>query len=315
MPVVSVIIPTYNRAKLVTKAIDSVLAQTYTDYEIIVIDDGSTDNTKEVLEPYMHKIKYIYQDNAGVYVARNLGIRQAKGQWIAFLDSDDQWLPEKLACQLECVYRTGTKVCFTNSKIFNGKKLIERYPSKIKKPIAQEEIITDPFALFAIEGPPHTLPTMLVAKNLLEEVGLFNEKLRIGDDTRLIFDLALRTPFVFIPSVLAEINSSENRNGLVNNSITAMRERSQIQISILSEAYFHERKKSKAAYTSIRRRLAHALFTRAKIACIDKEYDYARRLASDSMHFANDSAAYLRSLVIWLCPQLAAKIVRLHWKE
>ncbi len=100
-PAVSVIIPTYNRARYVTEAIESVLAQTFTDYEILVIDDGSTDSTKALLQPYLSKIIYIHQENRGVSAARNKGLKAAKGEWIAFLDSDDIWLPKKLEIQFE----------------------------------------------------------------------------------------------------------------------------------------------------------------------------------------------------------------------
>jgi glycosyltransferase involved in cell wall biosynthesis len=97
---VSVIIPTYNSAEFVIQAIDSVLNQTYTNYEVIVIDDGSTDNTRQILEPYQFKINYIYQDHQGVATARNRGIEAAKGQLIAFLDADDLFLPQKLQQQV-----------------------------------------------------------------------------------------------------------------------------------------------------------------------------------------------------------------------
>ncbi|MBM2835200.1 MAG: glycosyl transferase [Candidatus Brocadiaceae bacterium] len=93
---VSVVIPTYNRAPYVIMAIESVLAQSYQDYEIIVVDDGSTDGTRDVLEPYRDRIRYMYQDNKGVSAARNTGIQESRGEWIAFLDSDDEWLPNKL---------------------------------------------------------------------------------------------------------------------------------------------------------------------------------------------------------------------------
>ncbi len=102
IPKVSVIIPTYNRAKFIGRALDSVLGQTFTDYEVIVVDDGSTDGTREVLEAaYDGKIKYIYQKNGGVSAARNRGISEARGTYVAFLDSDDFWVPEKLAEQVE----------------------------------------------------------------------------------------------------------------------------------------------------------------------------------------------------------------------
>ena len=94
---ISVIIPTYNNSKFIVEAIEGVLGQTYTNYEIIVVDDGSTDNTKDSLKPYYGIIRYFYKDNGGVASARNLGIRNAQGDYIAFLDSDDLWASEKLS--------------------------------------------------------------------------------------------------------------------------------------------------------------------------------------------------------------------------
>ena len=102
MPEVSVIVPTFNRAKIVPKAIDSVIQQTYRDYEIIVIDDGSTDNTKTVLRKYDDKIVYRYKENGGISSARSSGIEIAKGNYIALLDSDDFWLKNKLEKQMTC---------------------------------------------------------------------------------------------------------------------------------------------------------------------------------------------------------------------
>lgn len=99
-PIVSVIIPTFNREKFVVKAIQSVLAQKYTDMEIIVIDDGSTDNTQKEIKKFGNRITYVYQDNAGVSAARNAGIAIASGIWLAFLDSDDEWHPFYLMRQM-----------------------------------------------------------------------------------------------------------------------------------------------------------------------------------------------------------------------
>jgi glycosyltransferase involved in cell wall biosynthesis len=101
MPKISVIIPTYNRAQYITHALDSVLCQTFPDYEIIVVDDGSTDNTQDILKKYEGKIKTIRQDNQGISKTRNRGIQMAKGEYIAFLDSDDYWAPEKLKEQIQ----------------------------------------------------------------------------------------------------------------------------------------------------------------------------------------------------------------------
>lgn len=98
---VSVIIPTYNSGQYIRQAIDSVLAQTYQDFEIIVVDDGSTDNTADLLNPYQDRIRYIYQENKRLSGARNTGIRIAQGEYLAFLDADDIFLPHKLETQVK----------------------------------------------------------------------------------------------------------------------------------------------------------------------------------------------------------------------
>ena len=104
-PKVSIIIPTYNRAKLLSRAIKSVLDQTFKDFELIIVDDGSTDNTKGVVEEFQKKdsrIKYIWQENSGAPAKpKNTGIRQARGEYVAFLDDDDEWFPKKLEKQIE----------------------------------------------------------------------------------------------------------------------------------------------------------------------------------------------------------------------
>ena len=111
-PAISVIIPTYNRANSVGKAIQSVLDQTFKDLEIIVVDDGSTDDSAPVLAAFGDRIRLIQQANRGVSGARNTGVRAATGKWIAFLDSDDQWHSSKLEKQLDALQKYGTEVCF-----------------------------------------------------------------------------------------------------------------------------------------------------------------------------------------------------------
>ncbi len=99
---VSVIIPTFNRSTLLLRAVDSLLNQSYKSMEIIIVDDGSTDNSRDVLDPLINsnRIKYIYQKNQGVSSARNIGVQNSFGTWVAFLDSDDEWLKDKLAKQM-----------------------------------------------------------------------------------------------------------------------------------------------------------------------------------------------------------------------
>jgi glycosyltransferase involved in cell wall biosynthesis len=110
----SIIIPTFNRCELLNRALNSVYKQTYSDYEVIVIDDGSTDDTAEMLQKNFTGIRYVFQPNNGVSAARNKGLELAKGCWIAFLDSDDEWLPQKLEKQISLLKaKPDYKVCHT----------------------------------------------------------------------------------------------------------------------------------------------------------------------------------------------------------
>ncbi len=114
MQLVSIIIPTYNRIEPLKRALDSVFKQTVSDYEVIVVDDGSNDGTAEMLQTLYPNVNYIFQQNKGVSSARNKGLEKAAGDWIAFLDSDDEWLPEKLQRQLNLLQaHPEHKVCHT----------------------------------------------------------------------------------------------------------------------------------------------------------------------------------------------------------
>ena len=119
---ISVIIPTFNRAHLIKEAVDSVLSQDIRGYdvEVLVIDDGSSDNTRDVLRVYGDRIRYVFQENSGAGVARNRGLREAKGKWITFLDSDDRWLPYKLSLQIAIIEKIpDCKVLYGNFRVFN----------------------------------------------------------------------------------------------------------------------------------------------------------------------------------------------------
>ncbi len=132
---VSIIIPTYNRADLLERAIKSVLAQTFTNWELLIIDDGSTDNTKSIIEKYLSdkRIKYIYQENKGPGAARNNGIRQAGGEFIAFLDSDDSWKTEKIEKQVKILEENKNyDFCFTADILNKEGEIIEKHYKDIK---------------------------------------------------------------------------------------------------------------------------------------------------------------------------------------
>ena len=177
MPKVSVIIPTYNGACYICEAIDSVLAQTYQDFEIIVIDDGSSDNTKDVLKKNGSKIKYIFQENKGVSAARNVGIKEAAGEYIALLDADDIWLPDKIALQVDFLEKNSAYgLIYSDAYIFDEKKILEKTLLQISgfwQGDVLEKLILKNFI-------PNL--TVLVRRVCFDKIGLFDETLKYGED-------------------------------------------------------------------------------------------------------------------------------------
>jgi len=176
-PTVSVIVPTYNRQQYLTRALNSIFAQTYVDYEVIVVDDGSTDGTVEWLGVKYPQVKLIQlKENRGAVVARNVGIKAAQGKFIAFLDNDDQWLSEYLQFQVQVLMKQPECVLvYCNYiSVIEGKKK----EGKIKlDPLDQNLTISMLLGNFI-----HTLSQAVIRASLFQEVGLFDEGFKICHD-------------------------------------------------------------------------------------------------------------------------------------
>lgn len=181
MPKVSVIIPTYNCAKYLSWAIDSALNQTYKDFEIIVVDDGSTDDTREILSEYDGKIRYIYQENKGHALARNSGIKNAQGEYIAFLDADDLWLPDKIKEEIEAI-ENNFEAGLVHSNIYF---LYEETNKKFCPKRDKNKLSGNIFKHLLTRKAHISSPTVIIRKRCLEKVGLFDENLaRLGSEDR-----------------------------------------------------------------------------------------------------------------------------------
>ena len=178
---ISVVIPTFNRISLVARAIDSVLKQSLNPYEIIVVDDGSDDGTSEMIQNKYKSIKLIQQQNNGVSAARNNGIKHAKGDWIALLDSDDEWTEKKLENQVDRLIKTPEyDFCHTNEIwIRNGVRVNQR-----KKHEKYGGYIFDKCLDICRISPS----SVLFRKNILDHVGWFDNQLPVCED----YDLWLR---------------------------------------------------------------------------------------------------------------------------
>jgi glycosyltransferase involved in cell wall biosynthesis len=202
-PVVSVIIPAFNSARYLPRALDSALGQTYSPAEVIVVDDGSTDDTLGVLAPYRDRIRYVRQANRKLPGARNTGIRQARGELIAFLDADDWWWPDKLERQA-VLFRERPQVGVVHSGFVFYDESIDQYlPSDHFHPVLAHELVGNCYVRL-IDGNAINVCTAVVRRECFEKVGLFNESLVWGlEDYDLWFRIARYYEFAYVPQVLA----------------------------------------------------------------------------------------------------------------
>jgi len=191
MPLASVIIPTFNRRALVAEAIASALAQEGADFELIVVDDGSTDGTEAALAPIRDQLRFLSQTNRGVSAARNTGARVARGEWLAFLDSDDIWLPDRLCAQMAFVREhPETRICQTGEIwIRNGVRVNpcnhHRKPDGDVFLPSLQRCLVSPSAV-------------MIRRDLFEAAGGFDESLPACEDYDLWLRLAWQTPVPLI---------------------------------------------------------------------------------------------------------------------
>lgn len=217
---ISVIMPTYNRQDFICEAIDSALNQTWKNLELIVVDDGSTDNTKELLNNYSYdrRFKYRYQENQGQCVARNRGLKEAKGHFIAFLDSDNIWFKDKLEKQMRIV------ACNTEYDVFLGDGIridekgaeipgnnMKRYSGCVTKYLIRDNFVS--------------MNTTLVNKSCFDDLGGMDESVRVGDDYELWLRLSTKYKFHYTPDnyikyrVMPNQISSDKERRLKSNEI------------------------------------------------------------------------------------------------
>jgi len=277
---VSVIIPTYNRSHIVCSAIDSVIAQDYPEIEILVIDDGSTDDTREVMARIYGdnpKVRYLPKRNGGVSSARNLGIRESRGEFIAFLDADDTWLPGKLRLQLECLRAlpeagmvwTDMAAVDGNDKLLHARYLRKMYSAYQYYPTTRElfakglkearigdieAFCGDIFSPMVLGNLVHT-STVLLRRERLNKIGFFDEAHRTGEDYPFHLKCCGEGPVAYLDTVTIRyvIGSAD--------ALTSSGHKLQLSLNFLStlkKTLAQERARISLSQSVIRRCLADA---------------------------------------------------------
>ena len=221
MAVISVITPTYNRARFLPAAVASVLSQTFGDFELIIVDDGSEDNTPDVLKPFLadRRVRYVYQENQGQSHARNLALKQATGDFIAFLDSDDVWAPDKLEKQL-AVFRAnpevdivhGDEATINEQGSVVSLQNMRRYSGRITRYLLADNSVS--------------ITTALVRRRCFDEMGGFDTSVGVADDYELWLRFSARYCYQYEPGIVAsyrvmadQISSDKRRRYAANERI------------------------------------------------------------------------------------------------
>ena len=316
-PLVSVIIPAYKCEKFISSAIESVLSQTYENFELIVVDDGSPDNTASVAKKYQHRINYIYQENGGVSKARNTGIRMSKGEYIAFLDADDKWGRNKLELQVKfltdhpdvnfvfCSFwntKNGKVISDKNYKdtfnffkeyrydvadIFEFSSCFEQDSGKVKYYWGN---IYDYLFLGNMILPS----TVIIQKDSLFTSGLFDENFRVAEETEFFLKYSSRNTMGFIeyPLVYYEVPDTDNLSGK-SNMEKLMKNALRIQIDSYISVRNRHRKSSLFYFKGI-----SMTYSRLAYYYIS-EYNY-RESKRYAMYAIKSCKYNLKAYMVWL---------------
>jgi glycosyltransferase involved in cell wall biosynthesis len=321
-PKVSVIIPTYDRAAKVQKAIENVLAQTFSDLEIIVVDDGSSDGTEQILgKIFGNQIRYYAQTNQGVSVARNRGVEEARGEWIAFLDSDDLWEKEKLEWQFKALEKFGPQcgACYTDTRLFNHPETRTMFQMS-ERSYRHEGVMginAEVLRLLVRPGGPGMVvcPSSFIARaDVVRRSGGLNPKLRFQMDTDFMFRVALLTNFCYVnrPLVWFDRSPAETRHVGVSkdwDKIEFMLQDSQVWLEGLLRL-------GGRVPTDVRRLIRDQLgLVESGLAnCYMREgkHEKAREAISRAAQLHPSFSIAVKWLLTWTSPRLALRAVRYH---
>ncbi len=254
-PAVSVIIPTYNRACSIRRSVQSVLNQTFNDFEVIIIDDGSTDDTKKVLKNFYDKrIRYFgFKYNRGAAIARNIGIKFANGYFISFQDSDDEWLPRKLEKQINIFKEVPPNVGVVYSgfwKVKGGKKIyIPRSSVVEREGDIHNELLKENFI---------TLQAVVIRKECFCRAGLFDESLKRFSDWELLIRISKYYKFKYIKEPLVKVFYTPSS---ISSDIEAYIKANEIIIN----RYYPEMKSYKKALAKRYYMMGHYLYKKGKV--------------------------------------------------
>lgn len=302
-PLVSVIIPAYNAAEFMGETLDSVFAQTYKNFEVILVNDGSSDTAEleQVLQRYPSKLNYIKQENQGAAVARNTGLRAANGELVAFLDADDRWLPAFLEKQIDLLKSTGADVVFADAMLFGDSHLDGRTFMQLN-PLTGEVTAENLLALKATV----LTSTVLARKAVIFDVGLFDVSLRRGQD----FDLWLRLAkagarFANSREVLAQHRIVDS--GLSGGTISQLKRTLSVLDAVKARTDLTEAEQLALEWNR-NRTLGELALEEGKEKLLSRDFSGARRCFSEARNFRHSWKLVLVCLAVRIAPGVLRRI-------
>jgi glycosyltransferase involved in cell wall biosynthesis len=317
-PLVSVVIPTYNRANQTIAAIESVLAQTYPNFEIIVVDDGSRDGSDDAIQRFIRErtdrspeILFFGQPNQGASAARNTGISKARGEYIAFLDSDDSWDPDKLEFQMQALEQFSSEcgVRFTDARLVNHSGMdISSFQLHGRNYKQSMGIDRDALKSLAESFSGFWVSSLLVRADILRQIGGFSQDISFVEDRDLHFRLALVTSVAYVNKQLIRTDRSPSPPG------SAIRPWDKAEVQFQQQQHMLEKWLSmndalpKDLQGAIKRSLGALHSHWANWYLENRRYDEARRATSSAVKYKFALGTTIKWALTWLAPGIARKI-------
>ena len=302
-PLISVIIPAYNAAGFMGETLDSVFAQTFTNHEVIVINDGSpdTEQLEHVLQRYPSNLRYIKQENQGAAAARNTGLRAAKGEFVAFLDADDTWLPEFLEKQLALIKSSGADLVFADALFSGDSPLDGRTFMQLDPPRAEVTSAN----LLAVKVTVLT-STVLARKAPILDVGLFDVSIRRGHDFDLWFRLAKAgARFAFTREVLGHHRIVES--GLSGGTISQLKRTLSVLEAIKARANLTDAEEA-ALQCNMTRTLRELALENGKEKLLGRDFPAALQSFNEARKFRHSWKLVFVCLALKIAPDTLRRI-------
>jgi glycosyltransferase involved in cell wall biosynthesis len=314
-PFVSVVIPTYNRLRQLCTALDSVLAQSYSSFEVIIVDDGSDDGTREHIERLItgrfesdRPVRYIFQANQGSSAARNRGIAEARGQWIAFLDSDDLWYPDKLQWQVRAVetYKGVCGACITDARLITNSGTETTSFREAGKTYSQEIGIAENVVERLAWTFDHFWVTcLLVRAEMARQIGGFDSNIQYCEDHDFNFRLSLVTSYCYVNRVLVQLDRSP--------APATIRPWEKAEVRLVNkkrmlEKWLKDVSLPPRVRKSVTRGLRQAHSAWANWCLETGRFKEARDALSAAMKIELTGALIIKWMLAWMAPSLARKL-------